>query len=168
MPGVGGLVLDPILGPGGQLPSGEWAGLGNVPTQVHTFISPHLSHPCGADLSKSCPGLLVVWGTQNTSAAPPDFSHISSCKVPKLTTVTLLSIAHPLGGRLLGVPSPLLRGRAPTMGKGCSRQLCMLIQSKVSIAARRHTRLPLDMGRKNPGGAALPETRFMVCCICQS
>jgi len=124
-------VLDPILGPGGQLPSGEWAGLGNVPTQGHAFISPHLPHPYGADISKSCPGLLVVWGTQNTSAAPPDSSHISSCKVAKLTTVHFLSIAHPLGGRLLSTLSPLMRGRDSTTGNGCSRLLCMLIQSKV-------------------------------------
>ena len=60
LPGVGGEVLDPILGPGGHLPSAEWAGLDIVPTQGHVFISPHLSHPCGADLSRSCSGLLAV------------------------------------------------------------------------------------------------------------
>jgi len=55
-----GEVLDPILGPGGHLPSAEWAGLDIVPTQGHVFISPHLPHPCGADLSRSCSGLLAV------------------------------------------------------------------------------------------------------------
>ena len=60
LPGVGGEVLDPILGPGGHLPSAAWAGLDIVPTQGHVFISPHLPHPFGADLSRSCSGLLAV------------------------------------------------------------------------------------------------------------